>query len=771
MDKRGKEFRQRLLAAFKVEAQEHLLALSSGLIALESESTPEERATVVETVFREAHSLKGAARAIDQSEMESICQAIEGVFAAVKHGDSKLSAPVLDALNEAVDALGKRLSTIDGNGANDRDRGVSSLSRSDADLLRRLDRALEDNGSTSVRPRRKAKAAAAPLPSPSGALTDKGAPANTVRIATAKLDAVLRQSEELLSAKLAASQLSAEIRDSITELETLKRERAKVAPTRRFLQQAWDKGARRSGTDNTDPQWRKFLELMAWESVFIKSFEVRLQALAKSAEHDQRSLAGMVDGLLDDMKQALMLPVSTALVVFPKLVRDLARDQGKEVDLVVHGDDIEIDRRVLEELRDPLIHLTRNSIDHGIETPEARRRAGKPSRGTLTFAISRRDGNKIEIAISDDGAGIDTPRVLEVARKLGVIAKEELGNDEDTKRLGLIFHSGVSTSPIITDISGRGLGLAIVREKVERLGGVVSVDTQPGRGTIFRLTVPLTLSIFRGVRVRVDDREFVLPTTLVTQGVSVRKDVVKTVENRETISWSGQAVALVQLADALELPGRRKHRTGDDADTVQAVVVGAGGSLVAFGVDEIVCEQEVLVKPLGKHIPRVRNIAGATVLANGKVALILDVPDLLRSAAAISVPAMAGMESQEVAAERKSILVAEDSVTSRALLKNILESAGYMVATAVDGIDGFTRLKTERFDLVVSDVEMPRMNGFDFTAKIRKDKALARLPVVLVTALESREHRELGVDVGANAYVVKSSFDQSNLLDIVRRLI
>jgi len=769
MDKRGKEFRQRLLAAFKVEAQEHLLALSSGLIALESASTPEERASVVETVFREAHSLKGAARAIDEGEIESICQAIEGVFSAVKRGDKKLSAAVLDVLNEAVDALGKRLSTLDGNGAND--RASRSLTLSDADLLRRLDRALGDTGSTSAWPRRKAKAAAAPLPSPSGAVADRAAPANTVRIATAKLDAVLRQSEELLSAKLAASQLSTGIRDSLAELEILKRERAKVAPTRRFLQQAWDKGARRGGNDNADPQWRKFLEFMAWESVFIKSFEVRLQALAKSAEHDQRSLAGMVDGLLDDMKQVLMLPVSTALVVFPKLVRDLARDQGKEVDLVVHGDDLEIDRRVLDELRDPLIHLTRNSIDHGIETPEVRRLTGKPLRGTLTFTISQRDGNKIEIAISDDGGGIDTARVLEVARKLGVIAKEEFGEDGDPKRLGLIFHSGVSTSPIITDISGRGLGLAIVREKVERLGGVVTVETQPGRGTVFRLTVPLTLSIFRGVRVRVDDREFVLPTTQVTQGVSVRRDVVKTVENRETISWSGQAVALVQLADALELPGRRKHRAGDDADTVHAVVVESGGRLVAFGVDEIVCEQEVLVKPLGKHIPRVRNIAGATILANGKVALILDVPDLLRSAAAVSAPAVTAVDTQEAGGERKSILIAEDSVTSRALLKNILESAGYTVATAVDGIDGFTRLKTERFDLVVSDVEMPRMNGFDFTAKIRKDKALSRLPVVLVTALESREHRELGVDAGANAYVVKSSFDQSNLLDIVRRLI
>ncbi|HEV8692678.1 MAG TPA: hybrid sensor histidine kinase/response regulator [Lysobacter sp.] len=766
MDKHGKDLRQRLLSAFQAEAQEHLQALSSGLVALEGMSAPEEWMPVVEIVFRDAHSLKGAARAIDQIDIESICQAMESVFAAVKRGELKLLPPVLDVLNEAVDAVGKLLPAIEENG-----RGTASLSTSSqhAELLQRLERALKNTGRSPTRSKSQAKKAPVQAPSRQSPAEDRAAPANTVRITTAKLDAVLFQSEELLSAKLGASQLSAEIRDCLAELAILKRERAKVAPTKRFLQQAWDKETRRSGFDKADPQWRKFLEFMAWESVFIKSFDGKLEALAKSAEHDQRSLAAMVDGLLDDMKQALMLPVSTALVVFPKLVRDLARDQGKEVDLIVRGDELEIDRRILEELRDPLVHLARNSIDHGIEMPEARRLAGKPSRGTLAFTVSQRDGNKIEIVIADDGAGIDTEKVREVARKLGVIPKEDFGDSEDLQQLGLIFHSGVSTSPIITDISGRGLGLAIVREKVERLGGVVSVETTPGQGTIFRMVVPLTRSTFRGVRVRVDDREFVLPTTHVVQGVSLRREAIKTVENRETIPWNGQALSLVHLADALELPGRRVNRAADD--TVQAVILGAAGKHIAFGVDEIVCEQEVLVKPLGRHVPRVRNIAGATVLATGKVALILDVPDLLRSAAAVSAPALTAVDTQEVTAERKSILVAEDSVTSRALLKNILESAGYMVATAVDGIDGLTRLKTEHFDLVVSDIEMPRMNGFDFTAKIRTDKALARLPVVLVTALESREHRELGIDAGANAYVVKSSFDQSNLLDIVRRLI
>jgi len=478
----------------------------------------------------------------------------------------------------------------------------------------------------------------------------------------------------------------------------------------------------------------------------------------------------MVDGLLEDMKKALMLPVSSALEMFPKFVRDLSRDRGKEAELLVQGGEIEIDRRILDEMRDPLIHLVRNCVDHGIETRAERARRDKPPQGTIALAIARRNGSRVEIQVSDDGAGIDTGKLREAARKLGLLSFEDAGRGGEQDLLPLVFQSGVSTSPIITDLSGRGLGLAIVREKVERLGGSISVETRPGRGTAFRVVLPLTLATFRGLHVKAGGERFVLPTAYVEQAARLKKEEIKTVENRETIRWNGQAVALARLADALELP--RGKGVEPSGDTVQIVVLGSADRRIAFQVDEVLEEREVLVKTLGRQLSRVRNIAGATVLGTGKVVPILDVPDLLRSAAkAAAAPAAAAAEGGEVAAESKSILVAEDSITARTLLKNILESAGYNVATAVDGIDGFTQLKTERFDLVVSDVDMPRMNGFDLTAKIRADKALAELPVVLVTALESREDRERGIDVGANGYIVKSSFDQSNLLEVIGRLI
>jgi two-component system chemotaxis sensor kinase CheA len=772
MDK-DQEFQKKLLSMFKVEAGEHVQALSSGLIQLERTTGPEQRMVAIESVFREAHSLKGAARAVNVADIETLCQRVESVFSALKRKEAELSPALLDILHDAVDTLGKLLSFI----------GLDAAAKSSpsiADLLRRLDRAVVGAGAPrSMKTATKSPALPQPVHETSQALPEeKPVLADTVRITTARLDALLFQAEGLLAAKLTAAQRAAEIRETMVAFAELKKERAKIISGMKAVRNgkadkgngAGSDGARQNGPNRADPRLRKLLELIAWEGNFVKSFDTRLGALAGAAEHDHRALSLMVDGLLEDTKKALMLPVSSVLEVLPKSVRDLARAQGKQVDLIARGGDIEIDRRILEQMRDPLIHLVRNCVDHGIETPEQRKLKNKPPRGTISLAVTHKDGSRIEILVADDGVGVDLARVEGAARKLGLVSPEGGASAGRVERLLLIFQSGVSTSPIITDISGRGLGLAIVREKVEKLGGVISVETDRDLGTTFRVVLPLTLATLRGVHVRVHDQLFVLPTTHVEQAIRLRQTVVKTVENRETIEWNGQAIALVRLADVLELPSGPAGASS--TDSVQALILGSAHKRIAFRVDEIVGEQEILVKSLGKQLSRVRNIAGATVLGTGKAVPILDVQDLLRSAVRAATASVAtAPDKRKVAAERKAILVAEDSITSRTLLKNILESAGYKVSTAVDGIDAFSLLKIDRFDLVVSDVEMPRMSGFDLTAKIRADKALAELPVVLVTALGSQEHRERGVDVGANAYIVKSSFDQSNLLEVVRRLL
>jgi len=513
------------------------------------------------------------------------------------------------------------------------------------------------------------------------------------------------------------------------------------------------------------------VNFLDWNSDYLRSLENKIISFTAQAEQDRHGTTRRVDDLLEDSKKLLMLPFSTMATIFPKLIRDLCRDQGKEADLIIRGGDVEIDKRILEEIKDPLIHILRNCVDHGVELPAERQQRTKPARATITIAVSAIDGNKVEIIVSDDGAGVDRQRVKDSAVRHGIISSAQAISLADAETLDLVFHSEVSTSPVVTAISGRGLGMTIVRARTEKLGGQVFIQSTPGSGMTLRMVLPLTLATFRGVLVSVSDRTFVIPAVSVERVLRIKPRDIQTVENRQVISVQGRALSLARLAAMLELPPKS---TDDDSSPLSAILLHSSDVRIAFVVDQVLREEEVLVKPLRKPLARVRHIAGVTVIGSGKIAPVLNVNDLMQTARRRGAePAPVGAiakSARALQAPRKRVLVVEDSITSRMLLKGILESAGYAVRTAVDGVDAFTALREDRIDLVVSDVEMPRMNGFDLASRIRADNRLADLPVVLVSALESREEKERGIDVGASAYIVKSSFDQGNLLDAVRRL-
>lgn len=710
MEKTDEEFLEKLFETFRVEAEEHLRAITVTLTGLEQSPEPARQAQLVETLFREVHSLKGAARSVNQSDLEKACQALENVCVEIKAGAIALTRDLFDQLHRSVDLL-------------------ASL----------------------VHEKRKQPTATQPALELVRFKAD--ASAKTVRIPAGRLNAILLQSEEMRSVSLGMGQCARELR-ALGE---------SVAASRK----EWE---------NERPELRPF----------FRELSGGISGAVKSVEHERRAFSGMLETLLDDVRKALMLPASSLLEVFPKLVRDLSGERGKRVELAVSGGEVEIDRRILEELKDPLMHLARNAIDHAVEKPEARQSAGKPPAARLEIAVSAKSGDQVEVVVRDDGAGVDRRALVKSAVKAGLLSLEKAqapGELSEQEVFSLMFRSGVSTAPVVTDLSGRGLGLAIVQEKVERLGGAITVESREGLGTAFRIALPTTLATFRGILVESRGRAFVVPTANVERVLRVEREDVKTVEGRDTIPFDGKAVAFAGLGETLRLPAAVS--SADSAAAAGpahalAMVLRAGQWRIAFGIDGIRGEQDILVKQLGPQLKSAPGLYGATVLGDGSIVPILHVPNLMESAAvapfesAVTMPPQSARGDSGLIAgsdKRRSVLVVEDSVTSRTLLKNILEAAGFSVKTAVDGLDALATLRTEPFDLVVSDIDMPRMDGLALTSKIRGEEALARIPVVLVTASETRETRERGIEAGANAYVVKSRFDQGNLVEIARRLV
>jgi two-component system chemotaxis sensor kinase CheA len=489
--------------------------------------------------------------------------------------------------------------------------------------------------------------------------------------------------------------------------------------------------------------------------------------LYRQLANDTMRMSLIINELQEEIKRVRMLPLRTITATFGRMVRDLAREQGKQINLTIFGGETELDKRVLEQIKDPLIHLLRNAIDHGLEKPEFRRQAGKASEGQIILAASQQ-GHNIVITVSDDGGGLDLEAIRLAAVRRGLRSLAEAEKLSDTEVADLIFDSGLSTSKIITDISGRGVGLDVVRQNIEALHGILDVTSVPGQGTTFTLTLPLTLASSHGLLVRSGEQIFALPLTTVERMLQVSRNEVAQVSGKEAITYQGKPIALARLADLLELP-----LCDPDSDRVTIVIIAVAEKRLGLIVDDLVGEQEIVIKNMGKQLAKVSGLAGATVLGSGQVILVLHAADLVKLAARprIQISNTAGPESGRPA-ERKTILVVDDSITTRTLEKNILEAAGYQVRLATDGDEALAALVTDGLPhLIVSDIAMPRLDGFELTYRIKRDSRYADIPVILVTSLDSPAHKARGIEVGADAYIVKSRFDQGSLLETIEQLI
>ena len=488
----------------------------------------------------------------------------------------------------------------------------------------------------------------------------------------------------------------------------------------------------------------------------------------KDYSEDVSRTSVVINDLQEQGMRLRMLPANTIFLAFPRAVRELAKQFRKDIDLVIEGGETELDKKVLEEINDPLVHIMRNAVDHGIEDAETRAARGKPATGTIRLA-ARQEGDRIVIEISDDGAGIDPEKVRQSAIRKGYITAAEAKSISDREAQYMIFEAGFSTAAIITEISGRGVGMDVVREfVVEKLKGSLDLVSIPGQGTTFKLTIPLTLAIIRALMLQVGGQVYALPTASIEETLRIDVDEILKVEGREVIRRQRRTIPVVRLSDIL---GVVPQNSG--ARKVPIATIGYSGHRMGFIVDSFVGEQQIVIKPLGNHLKKVDNVAGVTILGAGEVVPILNVPDLMTNARTRSGQRV-GLQQVRVEHQGtvRKILICEDSFTTRELERSIFEAAGYEVETAMDGQIGYAKLKDGLVvDAVVTDVQMPNMTGFQLTRAIKHDPGLKEIPVIIVTSLEREEEKAEGIDAGADAYITKSVFNQDTLLDTVERLI
>ena len=722
---------ERLRDLFRLESDDYLQQLDDGLLQLERRPDDD---GAVEALFRAAHSLKGAAHMLGFDALEILAHRLEEMLNAARRDAAARSAEHVVGMLQQLDGI--RSAVAHALMADEPSGGAAGAANSGGRPLTVAD---GPAGSASL-------AREPSPPSPDGS-SPEAAPRpfslDAVRVESNRLDVLLNNAGELTVTRTRVLRRLNELDALIDYCEELRRE-----------------AATRLGDDAASGIAQ--LERLA-------PLETMLSRLRAELGEDSARLDSVTGELTRGIREMRLLPLANIFRLFPRMVQDLARSREKSVELTIEGEDASADKRILEGLKDPLMHLLRNAVDHGIESAQERRRAGKPPAGRIRVRASRTD-SAVEIEVSDDGRGLDEQAIAQAALGCGIENAATLAAMPPAQVRSLIFRSGLTTMQRVTDVSGRGIGLDVVRTNVERLKGSLAFDSVPGRGLDVRLRVPVTLVTARVLIVEVDGRPYALPIEHVLGSRMLASAAVLQIEGREAMVFDGNPLLLGRLDRLLELPGRPGDEAATDAAAEKpAVVVATGAGKFALMVDALLDEQEVLLKPQSALLERVRNVAGATILDSGAVCVVLNPEDLFVSVArrpgALHAPGV-----PPAVHVRKRVLLAEDSITTRTRESRILVEAGYDVVTAVDGLDAVQKLALNRFDAVVTDVNMPNLDGLELARRIRSDARHADLPVILVTSLASKEDRLRGLDAGANAYITKAAFDQRELIDCLERL-
>jgi chemotaxis protein histidine kinase CheA len=696
---------KRFTARFVDEARDHLRKVDEGLALLDG--NPQDGETV-NAIFRSAHTIKGSSRMLKLVQITETAHKVEDVLGALREGTLTWTPDLRRLLQRGIDALAAQVDAVAEGGQPD---------EPDQDLCAALAAVMTGETGPAPPPAPALPMEAAPeTAEPPAELEARLKTADTVRVQLTKLDELIRLMGEVVSSH-------ARLRQRLVDIRQIERDAASQGEASAIT------GFARDLREDV------FFQELLMDELHAKALVMR------------------------------MLPLSIVLEPAARLIRDLGRSLGKDVECVVGGTEIELDRQLIDRLNDPIVHLLRNSVDHGIEDAATRKAAGKSPFGTIRLG-ARQDGGWVVIEVSDDGGGLPLPAIRDKAVRKGLVTTEQAAAMPDSEAIDLIFSPGFSTSSIITEVSGRGVGMDVVKRTiVDDLQGVIGVETVPGKGTTFALRLPLSLAVMRVLVASAGGQSFGFTAQYVAQLLELPPERLLNVAERDAVVIDNEFVPVVSLGALLGLPAGRS-----DKNTLLLVVVRVRNEKLALRVDDLLDERDMVIKPLPEHLRHLPLVAGMVMTGRNTLVSVLHAPVLLDMARRGRTGAV--MESEPaVDGGAIRVLVVDDSLNTREIEKDVLEAHGYAVTLAEDGLDGLQKARAGDFAAVLTDVEMPNMDGFSLTAALRQEERYRDRPIIIVTSREKEEDKRRGIQVGADAYIVKGDFDQSSLVDTLRSLL
>lgn len=704
------EFYKELLRDFKIESAEHYQTILEGIYNLPLDSdlsgSPQ-----LEHIYRSTHSLKGAARAINLKEIEKVCSSLESVFGQIKKESLQIDKTLKEGFKSHLELLKELLDNIE----SDKKPPQSLIDRNIRNIQFLLSQAkpvLKDSKNSQDESSKKKGAAT----EQNKMFENHSLESGSIRIENDHLIKIIQQSENFITLKNSISH----IREEVQEIYSRQKDH--------------------------------------------KTFHI-LEEITKL----ESDTGKMTDELTANINRTLLSTFESIVRLLLIMTQEIAQEYGKEIEFKAKGSHIKIDRRILTEIKDTLIHILRNSIDHGIETPDERISKGKERKGIISFNVEKLMDGKVKITISDDGRGIDKESLISSALDNKIYTKEECSSLSSSQIDNLIFKSGISSKKHVTDISGRGLGMSIVAEKIAELGGSVTTHSEKDKGTTFSIILPQSITTFKGLLVQAGKYEVMIPYKHIEKVSRIEKKEINTIGNKPHIKdSSGTNIGITKLSNIISNSDKDLTQNYNQSGYETLILSGKKGKF-AYIVDKVYRIYEGILRKAEKPFDAVKNITGFTIIKNGIIIPVLDINEVTADTAVKEETWSTKKLPQKESVQK--VLIAEDSITIRAMLRNFVESEGFKVTTASDGRDALDLISRETFDIIVSDIEMPNMNGFDLTREIKSNSSTQDIPVILVSALESDEDKKRGMDAGADAYIIKSSFENSTLMETIRQLI